>query len=636
MRKRLISIMLTLALVLGLLPSGAVLADETYDVWVKDVQVTSANLDDVLGDGGSVAYDPQSSTLTLTNANIDAGAYGGDGIRSDGNLVITGTGTLKKRVLDDAGYTQCGIRVDNGDLTINADLIVDVDSGQCRAAIYVPDGTLTIPGGDVEIKSMGYRNYNSVAIIAGGDVVISGSNVKATEYGGGIRAAGSVTITGATVKAWGYLPSPGLDYGIYAGDTLSISNSTVTVHGNFADEDHDNIYAGNGFILGEGLGVEGFAPDTPIDVLASNHGGIVIRPISEMTDCFELSFHPWEGTGDEMPKITGYGYGDSVVLPECTYTLEGQEFDGWCIYGTQRRIEPGETVTLYGNETAYARWKDPGEYRFTVQPYRYDNWYWDAPEGFTSFDYRASFSPIRYELLLNGEVTSDYYDEDYEWWFIPEDAADLQLRAYYGYGENDYVDSEIFFGRSRYEITVADTSNGTVTVSESNPSWDTAIIVEVTPADGYELESLSYVPEGGTATDITSDRHFVMPAANVTVNASFRAIGSSQPSTESGSGSSQTPDTPSNTQPSGNGSSQSGNGSGNSVPTPAIPTDVPINVTTEPGVAGFVERLYTVALGRASDPVGKQDWIDAITLRGETGASAARGFLYSPEFLNKD
>ena len=58
--------------------------------------------------------------------------------------------------------------------------------------------------------------------------------------------------------------------------------------------------------------------------------------------------------------------------------------------------------------------------------------------------------------------------------------------------------------------------------------------------------------------------------------------------------------------------------------------------TTESGVAGFVERLYTVALGRRSDPVGKQDWIDAITMRGNTGADAARGFLYSDEFLNKD
>ena len=83
--------------------------------------------------------------------------------------------------------------------------------------------------------------------------------------------------------------------------------------------------------------------------------------------------------------------------------------------------------------------------------------------------------------------------------------------------------------------------------------------------------------------------------------------------------------------------SSTGTSSGTPAPTPAIPTRSPSApaVTRETGVAGFVERLYTVALERPSDPAGKQDWIDAITVRGETGASCARGFLYSPEFLNK-
>ena len=85
--------------------------------------------------------------------------------------------------------------------------------------------------------------------------------------------------------------------------------------------------------------------------------------------------------------------------------------------------------------------------------------------------------------------------------------------------------------------------------------------------------------------------------------------------------------------PGGSGSSNPANTS--ATPTPAIPSPAPSSHVTEGGVSGFVERLYTVALGRTSDPAGKQDWIDAVTLRGETGASCARGFLYSPEFLNK-
>lgn len=45
------------------------LADR-YDVWVCGTQVTGDNVSDVLADGGSVSYDPATSTLTLANATL--------------------------------------------------------------------------------------------------------------------------------------------------------------------------------------------------------------------------------------------------------------------------------------------------------------------------------------------------------------------------------------------------------------------------------------------------------------------------------------------------------------------------------------------------------------------------------------
>ncbi len=56
----------------------------------------------------------------------------------------------------------------------------------------------------------------------------------------------------------------------------------------------------------------------------------------------------------------------------------------------------------------------------------------------------------------------------------------------------------------------------------------------------------------------------------------------------------------------------------------------------ESGIEGFVERLYTVALGRQSDPAGKADWINRVRVGGNTGADLARGFLFSDEFLSKN
>lgn len=57
---------------------------------------------------------------------------------------------------------------------------------------------------------------------------------------------------------------------------------------------------------------------------------------------------------------------------------------------------------------------------------------------------------------------------------------------------------------------------------------------------------------------------------------------------------------------------------------------------TTTGVEGFIERLYTVALGRSSDPIGAQYWLNKVNNGNATGADLAQGFLYSPEFLSKN
>ena len=56
----------------------------------------------------------------------------------------------------------------------------------------------------------------------------------------------------------------------------------------------------------------------------------------------------------------------------------------------------------------------------------------------------------------------------------------------------------------------------------------------------------------------------------------------------------------------------------------------------ETGAAGFVERLYVVALGRPSETTGKSYWISRIKNGTQTGADCARAFLFSDEFKNRN
>ena len=72
MKKRIFSILLTLALLLGTvvftaIPASAVV--HNYGIYVGGIQVNDDNAADVLEDG-TVSYDPTTNTLTLNNAMI--------------------------------------------------------------------------------------------------------------------------------------------------------------------------------------------------------------------------------------------------------------------------------------------------------------------------------------------------------------------------------------------------------------------------------------------------------------------------------------------------------------------------------------------------------------------------------------
>ena len=74
-----------------------------------------------------------------------------------------------------------------------------------------------------------------------------------------------------------------------------------------------------------------------------------------------------------------------------------------------------------------------------------------------------------------------------------------------------------------YSISVAEIVNGTVTADPEEAIEGAEVVLAVTPAKGYELESLSVVA-GETAIEISESYVFVMPAADVTVSATFAPI----------------------------------------------------------------------------------------------------------------
>ena len=74
-------------------------------------------------------------------------------------------------------------------------------------------------------------------------------------------------------------------------------------------------------------------------------------------------------------------------------------------------------------------------------------------------------------------------------------------------------------------------------------------------------------------------------------------------------------------------------------PAPETPSDpvTPVTPSTTGGTfEDFVERLYVVALGRASEPDGKAHWCKVVGNGSYSGADCARFFLTSPEFKGRN
>jgi hypothetical protein len=191
MRKKLLSILLVLSIIFTMLPVSAMaetvidnlhgLEEETtvdislkrtqkYNIWVAGVQVTDDNKDNITGPGitGTVTYDSDTETLTLTDVDI---TY-------DGNVIDT--------------YTEDLIVVLNGSNTVISTSISD-DNAFCTRGW----GSFTFKG-EGSLEACG--TYSG--IYAFEDIIIESGTIKATGQKVGISTnSGSITISGGNVTA---------------------------------------------------------------------------------------------------------------------------------------------------------------------------------------------------------------------------------------------------------------------------------------------------------------------------------------------------------------------------------------------------------------------------------------------------
>ncbi len=232
MKRRLLSAILAICMVLLLLPAAA-LADENYPVWVNGTRVTSANASNVLRNG-TVSYTPAADgnpqTIILKGANITSLEFS-----NDLTLILSGINSITNKAptfaMTRGAYVTDGKA---GSLTIKKDS-ADTDSLTIEAysdGIYLSGGDLTIESG--VITSTATNMYNGICALSGGtgggNIYITGGTVNAKGVGAGIYAAAAVNITGDTVTGTGTGASAnGIQSGSKDTGKLNVSGTATVI-----------------------------------------------------------------------------------------------------------------------------------------------------------------------------------------------------------------------------------------------------------------------------------------------------------------------------------------------------------------------------------------------------------------------
>ena len=227
------------------------------------------------------------------------------------------------------------------------------------------------------------------------------------------------------------------------------------------------------------------------------------------------------GGAGTMDSGMFYASAGTYTLPSCGFTApEGRVFRDWTVTW-ENDDGTSSAATYIAGATVTGLSRD-----ITVSP----NW--------MELSVKASPANAGIAEYADGEFTATA-NEGYTFrhWEYADDENSPGPVGMKWPEDNPYqpaaVDYKIYtavFTANEYRLTIADgIQNGTVAKDSGTPKTGSKIKLTVTPNDGYQLTLLTYTPEGDAPVNITEKDNngkyfFIMPPANVTINATFTPI----------------------------------------------------------------------------------------------------------------
>ena len=279
----------------------------------------------------------------------------------------------------------------------------------------------------------------------------------------------------------------------------------------------------NGFTAPSGKQFKGWATSasgtvitgTSITVSADTKLYAIWEPIPVTT--YTVSFDANGGTGT-MADVTGVT--GSYTLPANGFTApSGKQFKGWATSASGAVIT-GTSITVSTDTTLYAIWEPIPVTEYTIT-FNVNGGIGTIPSQTTSGQKLSS--------LPTATHSGSY---SFVGWYTAASGG-TQITTAYVFSANTtvyahwtYTGGSVGVGSytPSYTVSVDKTENGTITVSPKSASKGSIVTITVKPDKGYTLETLRALDMSGYAMELTENNGrftFKMPASAVIVKATF-------------------------------------------------------------------------------------------------------------------
>ena len=286
------------------------------------------------------------------------------------------------------------------------------------------------------------------------------------------------------------------------------------------------------------------AGGSPVAISKNANGEYIFRmPAADATvsaeftpNYYTVSFDANGGEGEAMAAQT-FTYDEAKSLTANTYTRTGYDFAGWNTVAAPTTENPGTVYTdvqevqnltaeANGTVTLYAQWT-PHTYAVSFDA--------NGGEGEAMANQSFTYDEAAKALTANTYTRTGY---DFAGWNTVAAPTEQNPGTTYTNGQevqnltaeaNGTVTLYAQWTPHDYSITIAGTSNGTVTAkvgeteNATTAHYNDPVTLTVAPATGYELDTLTVTGVNSNPVTVTNNQ-FTMPAGNVTVTATFKVI----------------------------------------------------------------------------------------------------------------